>query len=267
MNDSDDEVRERAFIYFKAFNDEGAWSIVFSPKTVNIENLQSIIQAQREFLLKSRDIVGDIKNLLNDPSVLEMITKKEVPKLKPEKKFIQESKKEEEKIATPDDVFSDYKTTSFYKKFGLPRHCTLFQRLNDQYAEYVVSLRKIVYEDVVILDFEITNTMDDFNLKKVSLDITEVSNLEAFDIKKTEIIEIDTLKSKDTRHLYLQLIKKEKYSHCSFVAVFKYTVQEKDAKGNVFQEYKDSFKVQKKVDVKISDYFMRNPQVFLNNFG
>ena len=108
--------------------------------------------------------------------------------------------------------------------------------------------------------------MEDFILKKITLDITEISNKEAFDFNKTEIIEIDSLKSKECKHIYLQLIKKEKYSSCSFVSLFKYTVQEKDAKGNIFEEYKDSLKIERKVEIKISDYFSRNPQVFLNNF-
>lgn len=148
---------------------------------------------------------------------------------------------------------------SSIKKYNL-------KRLNDQYAEYVISIRKIIYDDVVILDFEFTNTMDDFVLKKITLDITEISNIEAFDFNKTEIIEIDSLKSKECKHIYLKLIKKEKYSCCSFVSLFKYTVQEKDAKGNIFEEYKDSLKIEKKVEVKVSDYFSRNPQVFLNNY-
>lgn len=108
--------------------------------------------------------------------------------------------------------------------------------------------------------------MDDFVLKKISLDITEISNINAFEFNKTEIIEIDSLKSKECKHIYLKLIKKEKYSSCSFISLFKYTVQEKDAKGNIFEEYKDSFKIEKKVEIKLSDYFSKNPQVSLSNF-
>ena len=132
MNDSDDEVRERAYFYFKAFNDEFAASIIFGPKTLNIENLQLLIQAQKEFLLKSNDIVCDIRNLMNDPSTLENLstrrkiesdnkkTKFNEKKLKP-----QENTKEEEKIVK-DDIYYDFKTTSFFKKLGTPRICTLY---------------------------------------------------------------------------------------------------------------------------------------------
>ncbi len=129
-----------------------------------------------------------------------------------------------------------------------------------------MSIRKIVYDDVVILDFEFTNTMDDFILKNITLDITDISNIDSFEFNKTEIIEIDTLKSKECKHIYLKLIKREKYSHCSFVSLFKYTVQEKDAKGNIFEEYKDTLKIEKRIEVKVSDYFVRNTQVFVNNF-
>lgn len=135
LNDNDDEVRERAYFYFKAFNNEGAASIIFAPKTLNIENLQLLIQAQKEFLLKSNDIVGDIRNLINDPSTLEKISKKIESVTKniksQEKKFpTQDNKKEEEKILK-DDIYFDYKTTSFFKKLGLPRNCTLNQVLKN----------------------------------------------------------------------------------------------------------------------------------------
>ena len=133
MNDSDDEVRERAYFYFKAFSDESAASLIFGPKTLNIENLQLLIQAQKEFLLKSNDIVGDIRNLMNDPSTIEKIAssrKQEIPGKvsKPQdKKFPQEKKNEEEEKSSKDDLYFDFRTTSFYKKLGLPRLCTQFQ--------------------------------------------------------------------------------------------------------------------------------------------
>ncbi len=133
MNDSDDEVRERAYFYFKAFSDESAASLIFGPKTLNIENLQLLIQAQKEFLLKSNDIVGDIRNLMNDPSTLEKLAstrKHEIPGkiTRPhDKKFVQEKKNEEEEKSSKDDLYFDFRTTSFYKKLGLPRLCTQFQ--------------------------------------------------------------------------------------------------------------------------------------------
>jgi hypothetical protein len=90
-----------------------------------------LIQAQKELLLKSADIASDVRNLLDDPTLLEKLNSTRKPeannKSKPsDKKFPQDSKKEEEK-QVKDDVYFDYKTTSFFKKLGAPRTCTLFQ--------------------------------------------------------------------------------------------------------------------------------------------
>ena len=67
---------------------------------------------------------------MSDPSILEKISKKKIDtnvNKREEKKFpSKEDKKEEEKSMIL-DIYHDYKTTSFYKKLGLPRSCTLYQ--------------------------------------------------------------------------------------------------------------------------------------------
>ncbi len=121
-------------------------------------------------------------------------------------------------------------------------------------------MRKLIFDDSVVLDFQITNTLDDFALKSISIDINQVSE-QSFDFSKTEIIEVDSLKAKETKHLYMQLYKCDVYSSCSFLVSFKYTVQEIDAKGNIFEEYKDTLKLEKRVEIRIGDYFLKNPQI------
>ena len=85
--------------------------------------------------MKSNDIVEDIRNLINDPSTLENISaSRKIESLNKstksqEKKFpSQDNKKEEEKTVI-DDIYYDYKTTSFFKKLSIPRICTLYQVL------------------------------------------------------------------------------------------------------------------------------------------
>lgn len=94
-------------------------------------------------------------------------------------------------------------------------------------------------------------------------------NNNGFDLTKTEIIEVDQLKLNEPKHLYLKLAKKddENYPICNFSISLKFDVQEIDIKGNPHgNSYKDSYKMNKKVEVKFSDYFKFDPSVRVDNF-
>ena len=94
-------------------------------------------------------------------------------------------------------------------------------------------------------------------------------NNSGFDLSKTEIIEVDQLRYNEPKHLYLKLSKKEEenYPICNFGISLKFDVQEIDAKGNPHgNSYKDSYKMNKKVEVKFSDYFKFDPTVRVDNF-
>ncbi len=94
-------------------------------------------------------------------------------------------------------------------------------------------------------------------------------NNNGFDLNKTEIIQIDQLRYNEPKHLYLKIarIEEENYPTCIFGINLKYDVQEIDIKGNPHgNTYKDSYKINKKVEVKFSDYFKYDPSVKINNF-
>ena len=106
-------------------------------------------------------------------------------------------------------------------------------------------------------------------MKNVSIELIDLSPDSGFDFSKSEIIEIDQLKYNQDKHIFFKLVKSEEqtYGSCSFGIFLKFDVQELDDKGNPHgNTYKDQYKIDSKVTVKYSDYFMSNPKVNLNNF-
>lgn len=106
-------------------------------------------------------------------------------------------------------------------------------------------------------------------MKNVTIELIDISVNNGFNLAKSEIIEIETLKLNEPKHLFFKLTKKEgiKYPYCSFNILLKYDVQELDAKGNPHgNPYKDQYKIDKKIELSYADYFVRNPKVNLQNF-
>ena len=97
----------------------------------------------------------------------------------------------------------------------------------------------------------------------------DISPNSGFDFSKSEIIEVDKLKYNEAKHLFFKLSKleDEMYAGCSFNILLKYDVQELDGKGNPHgSTYKDQYKLNNKVEMTYSDYFLKNTKVNLNNF-
>ena len=77
------------------------------------------------------------------------------------------------------------------------------------------------------------------------------------------------MKYNEERHIFLKLSKSEEetYGSCTFSIFLKFDVQELDSKGNPHgSSYKDQYKMDNRIDIKYSDYFMNNLKVNLNNF-
>lgn len=106
-------------------------------------------------------------------------------------------------------------------------------------------------------------------MKSVTIDLFDIAQNNGFDLTKSEIIEIDLLKLNEPKHLYFKLAKKEDilFPTCMFGVNLKYDVQEIDAKGNPHgNAYKDSYKINKKVEIKFSDYLRNDGAIRVDNF-
>lgn len=111
--------------------------------------------------------------------------------------------------------------------------------------------------------------MEENQLKNVTIEVKNVANEGGIDFSKTEIIEVDSIKFEETKHLFVKLTttKEEIYPKCNFNLILKFLVQDLDTKGNPHgKPYSDEYSVDKKIEISYADYFIQNPKVNPNNF-
>ena len=283
LNDDDNEVRERAFMISKALKavkdkkkeDQQLINFVFPQKVknpspveeLNIDLIQLVLNSEKENLLKSDDICQELVSILNDTEKISEILIKDKEELK--KKEKKEKKRLGLDVSERKKSEDDYATTMFTKIYGPPKVITPYKKLTDQSAEYLTKYRKIVHDKIVVMDFEITNTIEFQIINDVSLDM-QMLNYEGFDLDKTEIIPIKSLKTNESGHLYFKLLKNKDsiYSNCSFNCTLKFDLQELDVKGNPHGiPVKEAYKLDKPVEVCYADYYIKNSKVNLENFA
>ena len=272
LNDDDNEVRERAFMYSKALNavkeekkeENQLINFVFPKKVkkpapideLNINLIQLVLNSEKENLLKNKDIGNELLNILNDTEkVSEILKKSKAVEKKDDKK-----KKKEESGNEPENAFS--------KIYGPPRIKSPYKKLTDESAEYLTKYRKIVHDKIVVIDFEIKNTIEFQTINNISIDVDNLQS-EGFDFDKAEIVPIKSLKTNESGHLLFGILKEkdETYSNCSFNCTLKFDLQELDVKGNPHGiPIKESYKLDKVVEVSYADYYVKNPKVDIDNF-
>ena len=275
LNDDDNEVRERSFMYSKALNEikeekneeNQLVNFVFPKKIknptpvddLNIDLIQLVLNSEKENLLKNKDISNELLNILNDTEKISDIIKKNKSKTKDK----EGKKKKNEEIDKENE-----NETVFSKVYGQPKIKTPYKKLTDESAEYLTRYRKIVHDKIVVIDFEIKNTIEFQTINNITIDIDNLQS-EGFDFDKTEIIPIKSLKTNETGHLYFKLLKEkdEVYSNCSFNCTLKFDLQELDVKGNPHGiPIKETYKLDKIVEVSYADYYIKNPKVNIDNF-
>ena len=283
LNDDDNEVRERAFMVSKALKamneekkeEEQFVNFVFPQKVknpspieeLNIDLIQTVLNSEKDNLLKSEDICQELFNILNDSEKISKILIKDKEETKKSEK--KEKKKGQDNTLKKQIPEEDYSLTMFPKVYGNPKIFTPYKKLTDQSAEYLTQYRKIVHDKIVVIDFEITNTIEFQIINDVSIDVENLSS-EGFDFDKTEIIPIKSLKTNESGHLYFKLVKEkdEVYSNCSFNCTLKFDLQELDVKGNPHGiAVKETYKLDKMVEVSYADYYIKNSKINLDNFN
>ena len=298
FNDDDNEVRERAFFFYKGLKDldnkdgnNSNSSMLFmnskSNMNIDIDILQSVLKTEKDNLLKSTNISNELNAILNNPEQISNIllknkthtgrsgvnnnnTSSSTQQMDSKQYGSSSSTTSSSNKQHSNEQYNEdeYKKIIFNKIYGQPKLITQYKRLTDQTAEYLTSYRKIIHDKIVVLDFEITNTIELQEIRKVTIDMDEFES-SGFDFNKTEIIEIDKLSTNQKGHLYLKLLKEENevYSSCSFKISLKFDLQELDVKGNAHGiAVKEQYKIDKNVEISYADYFLKNNKVTLTNF-
>lgn len=287
FNDNDNEVRERAYFCYKALQDldvpaeesetKPKISNVIFPESnknfklndLNIDIIQNVLKFEKEYLLKSDNISQELCNILQNTEKISEIIKQTQEKEQASTKETKAHKGEAKKAIESDSgVEGDYKKTMFSKIYGNPKNITEYKQLTNSTAEYPTSYRKIVHDKIVVIDFVVKNSIELQQLNKVTIDIEDLKS-SGFDFDKTEIIEIEKLGTNESGHLYLKLLKNDDdgLSVCSFNIVLKFDLQELDVKGNPHGiAVKETYKIDKTVEISYADYYKKNSKVTINNF-
>lgn len=127
INDADDEVRERAFLYSKALSDQNSKDIIFNSNTVETELVSSIITSQKEALLKSSNIFDFLRNMIRNPNVLELSRgTSSSDKLLEDKNKNKKPDSSTVNVIQSDDPLAEYKKTNFGKAFPNPKNVSQF---------------------------------------------------------------------------------------------------------------------------------------------
>ena len=148
LRDNDLEVRERAAFFLRQIETRQEQK---ERQPINARSLLVLLKEKKSEIVNSTDLISLMKELVSSElPKLEVEVKSE----KPKKRLITQT---EEVKKEPKDQ-EDLKKIKFCK--GVPHKVTKFTRLTDKYAEYVVTARKIVYEEKVVVDLSIKNTLE-----------------------------------------------------------------------------------------------------------
>lgn len=296
--DSNNEVRERAYFYYKALTEDINESTtkpikdyVFtdqkekhtSQKNLNIikkaELIKNILKVHKNNLLKSNNISKQIKDIANNPLDIEKL-EDQLAIDNADKSTVISTNTLDKKSTyrSNSELDSDFLKTSLFKNYGHPKNVTKYIKLTDDTVEYKVSYKKLVYTDSIIFQFSIENTIEDHLLKNISASISkgkkdkkskDVGN--EFKLSNAEVVEIESLGFGETKNLYLRLTvnKNEeseyiRYPSISFALKLSYEINELDSKGNSHDSYEDTYLIEKKVLVRYSDFVFNKNNLYDN---
>eukprot|EP01129_Flabellula_baltica_P010217 TRINITY_DN4296_c0_g1_i1.p1 TRINITY_DN4296_c0_g1~~TRINITY_DN4296_c0_g1_i1.p1 ORF type:complete len:869 (+),score=206.91 TRINITY_DN4296_c0_g1_i1:46-2652(+) len=125
--------------------------------------------------------------------------------------------------------------------------------LTERETEYIVDLVKHTYENHILLEFNITNTLDVFLLENLTIDVVPLSD----SWRVTEVLPISKLPFNTTKSLFVVLQKPQSellFPTMSMLNTLKFTLNEIDPDTQeVFDRYPDEYTLEES-SIRISDY-------------
>jgi coatomer protein complex subunit gamma len=219
LNDSDDEVRERAHFYYTMLSQQGPQK---EAKDFFELNEQIDVAALEDFVLQNRDTLCDEADDKFEIDISSMKQKVQPKRIQPQDPAAAETPQpqkaaqaapQQQQIAASvgnkadefQDALMEVNALKQFTETGLV-YKTSRQNLNDvQTAEYAVQTVKYVYKPCVIVQYGVKNTLDDQVLSKMTV---KVNGFQAEDLKVAGVVGLpdeECIKAGETKYLYIVL--------------------------------------------------------------
>ena len=182
LSDDDDEVRDRAAGIISAFNEVEAEQLRFAvdePMPMSFSQLERSVSA---FVAHGSSSGASSLTFATLPIIEDAVVAPAPAAARSQKKKAVAAKAEDsEEGAVKDPAAELYKVPEM-AHLGRAFRSTLEKALTENEMEYVVSVTKHIFDQHVVLQFSVLNTVDEQRLADVTIDV-EVDNEESYEIE------------------------------------------------------------------------------------
>lgn len=262
LEDTDQEVRARAMFYLDEIariQTEGEEQYLDTKLSSNeIDSIEAFLQRNIEEVQRAGDPtildIAHINQYIKENQI--QVTKQET-----KKKGVQESTIDLDNAGAVDKRPEENTTFKKYQQFfhqntefegvGQLRLVHEEKTITDPNAEYLVKLRKIFFDEYIVLEFSIKNTLDSQVLCDVHVDM----QFDTEDLGVKQMVLLKQIKSNETGSIFVTVAKNPEFKiiMANVQSFLKYKVQE--FSGNTkTAEYEDEYQLED-FSINVTDYF------------
>ena len=258
-NDTDNEVRERVAYYIEndMLMDKSKGSVLSANQILEIERFMSnkldLITGSMDiadimnFTISEQQSVGDVY-LGRSP---DQGVKKQNNMVKSEIAKSQQVNTDINKIVGGrDDIDSEFQAMKEWfarhetfgnEEYGDLKKSSVKKNLIDEGAEYYTTVRKHMFENYTVMEFEVKNNDDEHDLTNIDLEL----NFKSEDLQLAELLTNNYIAKGKSGCLFASIARNPEAEFpiilATFTATLKFTAVLKDADGEIANEYEDEY--------------------------
>jgi len=163
---------------------------------------------------------------------------------------------EVEKRSKEGPVFKKYQAlfanNPQFEDIGPLRLVSNDKEITDPQAEYQVRVKKILFDDYIVLEFAVKNTLEN----NVLFDVTVDLQFDSEDLKTMQIISVNQIKTNDTSSVFVTVAKNPEFKIiiANVSSFLKFRIAEFSGNTKV-SEYEDEYQLEDVREIE-SDFFM-----------
>jgi len=252
LEDCDHEVRARATFYLEEMNriqttgEDEYLDTILSPN--DLDSIEAFLQRNIEEVQRTEDA-----NVLDIDHINQYIkdNKIQVQRQENKKKGVHESAVDLDNAAAverrpeEDAIFKKYQQffaqNSEFQDIGELRLLHEEKAVTDVNSEYLVKVRKIFFDDYLVLEFNIKNTLDSQVLSDVHVEL----QFDSDDLKVMQVVSLKQIKSNESGSVFITVAKNPEFKiiMANVQGFLKFKVQEFSG-NNKTAEYDDEYQLE-----------------------